>query len=94
MTIPLEVYRLYTDGREIPVRGASFVGVDKRVLRDIVLAGPQSNFIGLTDDHYGRYGLGYSGGIPMAWSAPSVLIAEMELRGQGGQELRVLPKPK
>jgi len=93
LTLPLEIYRLYADGSEVPVRGASFVGVDKRVLRDIVVAGPQSSFIGLTDDHYGRYGLGYSGGIPVAWSAPSVLIAEMELRGQGGQELRILPKP-
>jgi hypothetical protein len=93
LTLPLEVYRLYEDGRIIPVRGVSFVGVDKRVLRDIVLAGPQSPVIGLTDDHYGRYGLGYTGGIPVAWSAPSVLISEMELRGQGGQELRIIPKP-
>ena len=93
MTLPLEIYRLYTDGRKEPVRGSSFVGVDRRVLRDIAMAGEQSEFIGLMDDHYGRYGLGYAGGILVSWSAPSVLISEMEIRGQGGQELRVLPNP-
>ena len=93
LTLPLEIYRLYSDGREEPVRGASFVGVDRRVLRDITMAGEQSEMIGLMDDHYGRYGLGYAGGIPVSWSVPSVLISEMEIRGQGGQELRVLANP-
>ena len=94
LTLPVEAYRLYPDGTEIPIRGAAFVGVDRRVLRDIAIAGPQSDLTGLMDDHYGRYGLGNTGGIPVSWSVPSVLITEMEIRGQGGQELRVIPKPQ
>jgi TldD protein len=95
LTSPLEAYRLYPSGREEPVRGIKFVGVDRRVMRDIVRAGPQSGWINLTDDApgSGRHSLGEIGGLGMSWSAPAVLISEMELRGQGGRESRVLPPP-
>ena len=92
LTLPTEIYRLYADGHAEPVRGASFVGVDRKVLRDIILAGEQSEFIGLKDDSSGRYGIGSISGMKVSWSAPSVLIGEMELRGQGGQEQRLVPR--
>ena len=93
LTNPTEIVRLYADGHEEPIRGASFVGVNRKVLRDIVAAGPQSDFIGMMDSDSQRYMIGYTGGVPTSWSVPTVLIAEMELRGQGGQELHVLPMP-
>lgn len=92
LTLPTEVYRLYSDGHTEPVRGLSFVGVDRKILRDIILAGEQSDFIGMMDDSSGRYGIGPIGGIGVSWSVPAVLIGEMELRGQSGQELRVVPR--
>ena len=92
ITLPTEAYRLYIDGRTEPVRGLTFVGVDRKVLRDIIFAGEQSDFIGMKDDCTGRYGIGPIGGMDVSWSAPAVLIGEMELRGQGGKELRIVPR--
>lgn len=93
LTVPTEVYRWYADGHTEPVRGLSFVGVDKKVLRDIVLAGEQGQFIATNDDIYNRYSVIPIDNIGTSWSTPSVLIGELELRGQGGQELRLLPPP-
>lgn len=93
LTMPTEVVRRYSDGREEPVRGLRFVGVDRRVLKDIVLAGEQQDFIGLMDDSSGRYMLGPTNGRPVSWSVPSILIAEMELNGQGGGDDYILPAP-
>ena len=62
LTKPTVVVRRYADGREEPIRGMRFVGVDRRILKDIVLAGPQQDFIGMTDHSSGRYGLGPTSG--------------------------------
>ena len=55
LTTPSRVVRRYADGQEEPVRGLKFVGVDRRVLKDIVIAGPQQDYSGLMDDADGRY---------------------------------------
>ena len=93
LTTPSRVVRRYADGREEPVRGLKFVGVDRRVLKDIVLAGPQLDFVGLMDDADGRYFMSPTGGRPVSWSVPSILISEMELSGQGGGDEYILPPP-
>lgn len=96
LTRPTRAWRLYPDGRREPVRGLSFVGVDRRVLRDVVLAGrveaPRSEL----DAEPGpqRFGIGPVGGLPVTWSVPPVLIGELELHGAGGREQRVLPPPE
>ncbi len=96
LTRPLEAYRLYADGTEEPVRGLSFVGVDRRVLRDIALAGVVGPPVDVLDAGMGsaRFSLGAVGGIPATWTVPSVLITELELRGSGGGEPRVLSPPQ
>lgn len=93
LTTPTRVVRRYADGREEPVRGLKFVGVDRRVLKDIVLAGPQQDYVGLMDDADGRYFMSPTGGRPVSWSVPSILIAEMELSGQGGGDEYILSPP-
>jgi TldD protein len=93
LTTPSVVVRRYVDGREEPVRGLKFVGVDRRVLKDIVLAGPQQDFVGLMDDADGRYFMSPTGGRPVSWSVPSILISEMELSGQGGGDEYILAAP-
>lgn len=93
LTSPSVVVRRYADGREEPIRNARFVGVDKRVLKDIVLAGPQQEFMGRMDDSTGRYMIGATSGRPVSWSVPSILIEEMELNGQGGGQQYLLPHP-
>jgi hypothetical protein len=95
LTSPYEVYRLYGDGREMPVRGLAFLGVDRRALRDIVAAGKIGAPVGEMDSTPGpqQYTIGPVGGLPVTWSAPPVVIAEMELRGSSGAEPRVIPPP-
>ena len=95
LTRPTEVVRLYPDGREEPVRGLQFVGVDRRVLRDIAAAGAPAPYVDELDaaPGSGRYNLGAVGGLPVSWSVPAVVITEMELRGGSNPEPRAYPPP-
>ena len=95
LTRPVEAYRLYADGREEPVRGLSFVGVDRRVLRDIVMAGDVGEPVDVLDAGMGsrRFSVGAVGGLPATWTVPGVVVTELELRGSGGREPRVLSQP-
>jgi TldD protein len=95
LTSPSEVYRLYPNGREEPVRGLRFVGVDRRVLRDIMATGKTSIPRNALDSPgaSARFSLGYLSGLPVMWAAPEVVIGELELHGTGGGEHRVIPKP-
>ncbi|MEL6344155.1 MAG: metallopeptidase TldD-related protein, partial [Myxococcota bacterium] len=95
ITRPLEAYRLYADGRREPVRGLEFLGVDRRTLRDIAVAGGVTGPINVLDAGPGaqRFSIGAVGGLPATWSAPAVVITEMELRGSGGAEPRVISPP-
>jgi hypothetical protein len=95
LTPPYEAWLLYADGRREPVRSMVFHGVDRRVLRDIVLAGEPSGWMGVMDEVPGpeRFLIGAVGGMPAAWSVPSVLISELELHGASGGEPRVIPPP-
>ena len=92
---PVQLVRLYTDGREEPVRGAAFTGVHRWVLRDIVAAGPQ---VELT--YYAPFDKGGSlstptAGMPAYLSAPTVLVGEMEVVPAPGDPMdrRVVPPP-
>jgi hypothetical protein len=93
---PVEAYRLYNDGREEPVRGLEFVGVDRRVLRDIVASGRGMESIEMLDvpGSSRRYEVGWFEGLPVAWSVPSVLIDELELHGRSGGEPRIASRPQ
>lgn len=95
LTPPNRAWRLYPDGHTEPVRGLGFVGVDRRVLRDIVLAGRTGEPGGVMDAAAGsqRFGIGAVGGLPASWAVPPVLISELELHGSGGSEERVLTAP-
>jgi hypothetical protein len=73
----------------------SFLGVDRRALRDIAMAGPTGAPVGVMDGAPGpqRFSVGTVGGLPASWAVPPVLITEMELRGSGGVEQRALAAP-
>ncbi len=95
LTPPYEAYLLASDGRREAVRGLGFHGVDRRMLRDIVLAGEVEGPLGVMDADPGpqRYLIGAVGGLPASWSGPAVLVSELELYGSGGGEPRVVPPP-
>lgn len=96
LTVPFEVERLYADGRREPVRSLRFLGVDRGVLREIEAAGPMVGPVTLLDGPpgVGRFAIGPTGGMPVVWSAPSVLVAEVELVSRAGGEPRVLTPPR
>ena len=95
LTRPLEVVRIYKDGREEVIRGMQFVGVTRNTLKDIVLVGPQGNTITVLDGSYGgdMYSISPTSGILSTWSVPAVLVAEVELKGNTGKEPHVLSPP-
>ncbi len=95
LTTPIEAYRLYPDGRQQVVRNLGFVGVDRRALRDIAAAGKPGIPVDVMDSpgRTGRFSIGAAGGLPATWSAPSILISELELRGRAGGESRAVPAP-
>ncbi len=76
---PVSVTRIYADGTKPErLRGASFAGIQRFVLRDILAAGPQrtGTFMASTD---GFGGLGPTEGMPTWLSAPDVLVGEVEI---------------
>jgi hypothetical protein len=95
LTSPYEAYLLYPDGRQEPVRGLQFSGMDRRVLRDVVLASAPGDPVGVLDVVPGpeRFYMGAVGGMPASWSVPDVLLAEIEINGRSGGEPRVLTRP-
>lgn len=95
LTPPSEVHRLYPDGRIEPVRGLRFSGVDRRSLRDIIAASATHASVEMNDsaEQSARFSLADLGGHPVSWAVPSVVIGEMELRGAGGGEARIISAP-
>ena len=95
LTTPVEAYRLYNDGRQVPVRGLEFLGVDRRAMRDIALAGRVGPAVGVMDSEPSRrrFNIGAVGGLPATWDVPPILINELELHGAGGGEQSVISPP-
>lgn len=95
LTPAYEAYMLHSDGSRTPVRGVAFSGVDRRVLRDIAMAGEPGPYVGVLDAEPGpgRYHIGAVGGLPASWSVPPVLIGELEVVGNQGGDKREIPGP-
>jgi hypothetical protein len=95
LTRPYEAFRLYRDGSEVPIRSVQFSGVDRRILKDIALAAPGIGPVDTLDGPPGpgRFQIGPTGGIPVTWDVPAILVTEVELTGSGGGEPRVLKVP-
>ena len=72
LTTPIEVVKLFADGREEPVRGLRFVGADRRTLRDIVAAGKTGSPVQMLDVPGGsdRFGWGWRSWIEH-WRSPN-----------------------
>lgn len=75
---PLEVVRVFSDGREELVRGLNFAGGGLPLLRDIVAASGQTTETFLTPPPRRGY-QGPTFGLPVTLTAPDVLVGELEL---------------
>jgi hypothetical protein len=87
LSLPLEVYKLYPDGREVPVRGLEFANVTVRTLRDILQTDDQQHLYNylIADDYE----------MPASLVCPAILIEEMELGHREGKSQKppVLQSP-
>jgi len=101
--MPLLVSRVYVaDGREEPVRGGIVEGLTLRSVRNILAIGNdavvhtymQNPAEGLAATALGAFGSA-QGGIPSSIIAPSLLLADVEIRGFHGEPRRlpVVPAP-
>ena len=80
VSLPLHVYRLYTDGHEEMIRGVRLRGLNARSLKDILAAGDDSVTFNYLENGapFALLGLG-SSSAEVAVVAPSVLIDDLEL---------------
>ena len=92
---PVGAKRVYADGREEPIRGMSFGGVHRWILRDIAAAGPIVSATVMASPDAGRNPASPTEGMPTLIEAPSVLIGELELVPRPGneQDIPVLDLP-
>ncbi len=86
---PQRVFKLFPDGKEVLVRGASFGEMSVRDLRDIVAAGKQPNVF--------NYAVIWSNGMwsPSSVVAPSLLFEEVDVNRPKAGHARppALPRP-
>jgi len=101
--LPLVVYKIYAaDGREEIVRGARISGFSPRMLRNIEGIGNdnavfnymQNQTAGVSGTALAAFGTAQNG-LPASVVAPSLLFAEVEVRGARGEpkHLPLLPEP-
>ncbi|MEN6321325.1 MAG: metallopeptidase TldD-related protein [Syntrophaceae bacterium] len=86
---PVSFYKVFTDGRTEPVRGADFGEVTLSLLKDIILAKDDyyvHNFIDVTATPF-MHGVG--GGVTASIVAPAVLLEELEIKNMNSPQ----PKP-
>ncbi len=80
VSMPLYIYRLYTDGHEEMIRGVRLRGVNARSLKDILSAGDDRNTLNYLENGatFAQVGAGaYTTGVAVV--APSLLIDDLEL---------------
>ena len=86
---PLEVYRVYTDGREDElVRGVDLVGTPLAIFSNIEAAG---NTPGIFTGTCGAE----SGGVPTSTVCPMVFVSQIETqrKAKGQERMPILPRP-
>jgi hypothetical protein len=76
---PVEIVRRYADGREEVVRGATFAGVERFILRDIALAGPERSTTYLAPSSGEPHYMAPIEGMPTLLRGHDVLVREIEL---------------
>ncbi len=96
VSMPLYIYRLYTDGHEEMVRGLRLRGVNARSLKDILAAGDDNVTFDYLENgvQFALLGFGNSSA-EVSVAAPSVLIDDLELTkiDDEMQKLPIAPPP-
>ena len=96
VSMPLYVYRLYTDGHEELIRGVRLHGLNARSLKDILAAGDDSVTFNYLENGAPFALLGYGpSSAEVTVVAPSVLIDDLELTKVDDElpKLPIVPRP-
>jgi len=96
VSMPLYVYRLYTDGHEELIRGVRLRGLNARSLKDILAAGNDNVTFNYLENGVAFALLGYgSSNAQVSVVAPSVLIDDLELTKIDDElpKLPIVPAP-
>ncbi len=96
VSLPLLVYRVYSDGREELVRGLKFQGLNARSLKDILLAGDDNNLFEYLENGAPFALMGYGSEFAeVSVVAPSLLIDDLELLKMEEElpKLPIVPPP-
>ncbi|HUP05167.1 MAG TPA: metallopeptidase TldD-related protein [Bryobacteraceae bacterium] len=88
ISAPIQIYKVYPDGREEQVRGLRFRGVDVRSLKDILAAGDDNQVF-----EFMNSARGFSAETSVV--APSILIDDLELYAPEDElpKLPIVPAP-
>jgi predicted Zn-dependent protease len=89
VSMPIQIYKVYPDGREEQVRGLRFRGLNVRSLKDILAAGDDSQVFEFLNS-----GRGFSAETCVV--APSILIDDLELYSAEEEQpkLPIVPPPE
>jgi predicted Zn-dependent protease len=96
VSMPLYVYRLYTDGHEEMIRGVKLRGVTARSLKDILAAGNDQNRLDYEENGAAFATVGAGGyNTDVTVMAPSILIDDLELTRMEDElpKLPIAPSP-
>jgi hypothetical protein len=96
VSMPLYVYRLFTDGHEEMIRGVKLRGVNARSLKDILAAGNDPYTFNYLENGAPFALLGFGGSsAEVSIVAPSVLIDDLEMTKVDDvlPKLPVVPSP-
>jgi predicted Zn-dependent protease len=96
VSIPVQAYRVYPDGREELIRGVRFGGLNARSLKDITAAGDDENVFDFLDNAAPFSLMGAGGYTNQACViAPSLLIDDLELHKVDDElpKLPIVPAP-
>jgi hypothetical protein len=96
ISMPLYVYKLYTDGHEEMIRGVKLRGVNARSLKDILAAGDDRNRLDYLENGaaFAQVGAGgYTAEVTVV--APSILVDDLELTKMEDElpKLPIAPSP-
>jgi len=96
VSIPVQVYKVYLDGREELVRGLRFRGLNARSFKDVLAAGNDRNIFDFLDNQAPFALMGAANFVaPVSVIAPSILIDDLELHRMEDQlpKLPLVPAP-
>jgi hypothetical protein len=88
LTAPLEIDKVFPDGREEAIRGAQFVGLNTAAFKDIVAASKDQHMLTVRYQPrmtFPTFSFGEEGYTPLSLAVPSLLFEDLTIRKARGE---------